>query len=316
MTVYTKDFTLSQNSAFGDITRQIPRIYRGCASKVAADQALRKSHLEAAWLFSQVRATDPKENWRLALLSLLLGDSKNGNRPGVVLVTAQHYGIATEFLDLTNLGPATVFATQKWKTIQRARMYPPGTAFPVIPDELGVIYRYSVHALETTVKLIINLANGMYGTRPLIQEGKAIPISFEQDIALFKDGVYEVFPFFHTHQVCAYSRPLHISNSGLDEDADGLYSVSIREFYPNGLAMRDFILPYFHHMPRPGFAVYGAFMVMEDPFLLLAEWIEGGIPNNPGQYEEYARKLLVGWFCKSMKVLIDNNEVFKKPGDS
>ena len=76
-----------QTSVFGDSTRQVPRAYRRCTSWEDAVQALRRSHLEAAWLFSHVRPPIQQENVRLDLLSLLLGDTTKGKRPGVVLAS-------------------------------------------------------------------------------------------------------------------------------------------------------------------------------------------------------------------------------------
>jgi len=289
----------------GNPARQIPRVYRACKSAEEASQVLGLSHLQTAWLFDKVRLTaqDPT----LQRLTFFVGDVDHCLHPASLLATAQHYGISTELLDLTNLGPAAVFATQQWKTIHEASLYPPGHVFPTTDNRVGFIYRYSIDGLKSSIRMLGNLATGMFGARPLLQEGKVIPVGYEQDVEMFEDGVYEVFPFRQASRPYRYCRPVEIPYSGIDPHVEASFSVAIEHSCPQGLSMRDFVLPPCHFHPHPGPGgptnLMGLLLDSPDPFMILGELIEAGVPQGVANYEQYARRLFGAVFGQSVAVL-------------
>jgi hypothetical protein len=103
-----------QNGTYGpngDFTRQIPAVFRSCETDAAARAALELSRLRIAWIFDRVRAGQKLSIdklgpvWEMHFAALHLGDMSRPQSPSAMLGIAQHYGIPTECLDLTNLDP-------------------------------------------------------------------------------------------------------------------------------------------------------------------------------------------------------------------
>jgi hypothetical protein len=162
-----------QNGVFGpdgDFTRQIPAVFRGCTSPADARKALQKSRRRAAWLFDSVRkaAEIPADDssWSLHFAAMHLGDLSRPQSPSAILGLVQHYGIPTECLDLTNLEPAAVFATQRWLTIDEALSLRPGQLVPPASrGELAFLYRYDVEKLLELGLPVGDLSTGNAGSR-------------------------------------------------------------------------------------------------------------------------------------------------------
>ncbi len=219
-----------QNGLFGPgkhLTRQVPRCYRGCQSKSDSEAALKTCYSLVTWLFGSIVANPMLSGIVLPYISEPPEEKREDlNQVDFDIILAfalaQHYGIGTEFLDLTNLKPAAVFASNEWKSIAIASRFPAGHNFSVKNQKYGFIFRYYVPYLIEHVHRIVDLGTGRFGSRPLIQEGKVASIRFNQDIEMFENGVYDIFPFYHDSKPFKYSPPVTLS----EETCKGLSSQS------------------------------------------------------------------------------------------
>ena len=296
-----------QNGVFGpdgDFTRQIPAVFRGCTSPADARKALRKSRRRAAWLFDSVRkaAQVPADDstWSLPFAAIHLGDLSRPQSPSAILGLVQHYGIPTECLDLTNLEPAAVFATQRWLTIDEALALRPGQLVPPASrGELAFIYRYDVEKLLELGLPVGDLSTGNVGSRPVLQEARSFALDFDQDRQLFAAGAYEVFPFRLSRIPYVYRRPVKPSPILGEEQRMALHGFSDALMAGLPIAIRDLVIPrlFFSEYPENS-GMWRAYLGdRPDPFLVLGRLIERELHRvrDLDSYEPYA-ELLFGDF--------------------
>ena len=278
-----------QNGVYGpngDFTRQIPSVFRGCDEDYAARAALELSRLRIAWIFDRVREGQKRPVdkfgpvWQMHLAALHLGDMNRPQSSPAMLGIAQHYGIPTECLDLTNLDPAAVFATQKWLSIDDALRLAPGTNVP--PDhksERAFIYRYDVEKLIKLGLSVGDLSSGNAGSRPIVQEARTLSLEFNQDLELFAAGAYEVFPFKLSRIPYVYKRPIKPSPLLNEDQRMSLQTVTeaIKANAPT--AIRDLVMPRFFFSPHPFNPESWQAYIGErpDPLLCLGRMIENDL---------------------------------------
>jgi hypothetical protein len=296
----------------GDFKRQIPSVYRNIRRTRDTTAALRRSHLQTAWLFDHLRddrrSTVQNRDHRIALESCAAGMGGNFERPQypiAVLGIAQHYGIATECLDLTNLEPAAIFATQRWLPIRMGAALPSGAIAQLSPDaKFGFIYRYDVRKLLEHNLAAGDLSLGFAGARPVQQEAKALTLDFNQDKQLFNNGVYEIFPFLQTSPF-TYKRPIVPSKLLSEELREGLLSVDSYLTQSHELSMREFIIPPFNFVPnvfnRQTWQV--SFGPRPDAHLILGTLIEEVLPTvkNFRSYRDYAQTLFGEFYGRGLQ---------------
>ena len=290
-----------QNGVFGpngDFTRQIPAVFRRIETDAAARAALELSRLRIAWIFDRVREGQKRPLdklgpvWEMHFAALHLGDMNRPQSPSAMLGIAQHYGIPTECLDLTNLDPAAVFATQKWLRINEALKLEPGTNVP--PDnrsDRGFIYRYDIEKLIRLGLSVGDLSSGNAGSRPIIQEARTLSLEYNQDLELFAAGAYEVFPFKLSQIPYVYKRPIKPSPLLNEDQRMSLQSVTeaIKANAPT--AIRDLVMPRFFFSAHPfNPAAWQAYIgERPDPLLCLGRMIENELheyttANSPTAY--------------------------------
>ena len=294
----------------GDYSRQIPSVFRPCRSEEEARAALERCHLQVAWLFDCVRnCAEPADDaLDLGYAALDLGDLNRPQSPIALLGLAQHYGVATEKLDLTFLDPAAVFATQSWMPIKKARVLPPGACSPV-STEFGVIYRYDTHKLLDAGIAVGDISSGNAGSRPILQEGRLITIQYDQDLELLEAVAYEVFPFRQSHAY-TYSRPIKPSPRLTREQMALVMSASTYHPGPSmmgrsrPIGMRDFVVPSFHFTQSPfnPEAWEVSLGAAPDPYLGLGRLCEEVLPSTDrfDPHEDYARLLFGDFFGRSL----------------
>jgi formylglycine-generating enzyme required for sulfatase activity len=275
-----------QNGAYGpngDFTRQIPAVFRGCETKESAKAALAMSRLRISWIFDRVREgqqlpiDELGPQWELHFAALHLGDLSRPQSPPAMLGIAQHYGIPTENLDLTNLDPAAVFATQRWLSIDEALKLSPGTTVsPDKPAERGFIYRYDTEKLIDLGVPVGDLSSGNAGARPIIQEARSVALDFNQDIDLFAAGGYEVFPFRMSKIPYVYKR--QIKPSPLLTGKQRVVLIDLWEAFRENapVSIRDLVVPRFFFTTQPDSTEPWQAYVGErpDPLLCLGRMIE------------------------------------------
>ena len=290
-----------QNGVFGpngDFTRQIPAVFRGCETDAAARAALELSRLRIAWIFDRVREGQKRPLdklgpvWEMHFAALHLGDMNRPQSPSAMLGIAQHYGIPTECLDLTNLDPAAVFATQKWLRIDEALKLAPGTNVPPgHQSDRGFIYRYDVEKLIRLGLSVGDLSSGNAGSRPIIQEARTLSLEYNQDLELFAAGAYEVFPFKLSQIPYVYKRPIKPSPLLNEDQRSSLQAVTeaIKANAPT--AIRDLVMPRFFFSAHPFKpAAWQAYIgERPDPLLCLGRMIENELhectaANSPTAY--------------------------------
>lgn len=294
-----------QNGVYGpngDFTRQIPSVFRGLETSESARAAVVLSRLRIAWFFDriwqgqQLSIDHLGPQWELHFAALHLGDLNRPQSPGAMLGIAQHYGIPTECLDLTNLDPAAVFATQKWLRIEDALKLPPGTNVRVDgSSNRGFIYRYDTEKLIKLGLTVGDLSSGNAGSRPIIQEARSLALEFNQDLELFAGGAYEVFPFKMSRIPYVYRRPIKPSALLNEDQRMSLQRLTeaIRENAPT--AIRDLVVPRFFFSPQPNNPEAWRAYTGErpDPMFCLGRLIERELSDftTASGPEEYAKLL-------------------------
>jgi formylglycine-generating enzyme required for sulfatase activity len=267
----------------GDFIRQIPAVFRGCSNSKEARAALERSRLRVAWLFDRLRQNlkldvdDSEYNWDMAFCALHLGDLDRPRSAPAMLGIAQHYGVPTENLDLTNLDPAAVFATQRWLQIDEALLLPPGSIWSLDKtSEVAFIYRYDKQKLIKLGVPIGDLSSGNAGSRPILQEGRIIAIDFDQDLELFAQGAYEIFPFRTLAAPYTYRRPIQPSPYLNEDQIYGLHFIYTSQLFEGPVSIRDFAVPVFYFSPHPYNAdAWQAYWGSRpDPFLVLGKLVE------------------------------------------
>jgi len=294
-----------QNGVFGpngDFTRQIPAVFRRCENNASAKAALEQSRLQIAAIFDRIRQGQklPIDNlgpqWEIHFAALHLGDLDRPQSPSAMLGIAQHYGIPTECLDLTNLDPAAVFATQKWPRIDDALKLAPGTDVPTDgSSDRGFIYRYDVEKLIKLGLSVGDLSSGNAGSRPIIQEARSLAMDFNQDLELFAAGAYEVFPFRMSPTPYVYDRPIRPSELLNEEQRMSLQFLSARIQQGLPTAIRDLVVPriFFSAHPYNTEAWQAYTGDRPDPMLCLGRMIERSLDqiSSTGDVGSYARQL-------------------------
>jgi formylglycine-generating enzyme required for sulfatase activity len=272
-------------------------------------------HLSVAWMFDRVRRKSrlsddsDRRSLDLAFAALVLGDLDRPANPAPMLGIAQHYGIATEYLDLTYLDPAAVFATQRWLPLREAVKLLPGSSAPA-PDDtnVGVLYRYDTRRLLAHGVTVGDLSSGNGGSRPILQEARLIGLRYGQDLELLEDGAYEVFPFGQSGPY-TYGRPIRPSPL-LNGDQRRVVELALSYLpaHPFGrsrsVSMRDLVLPSFYLSPDPYNPQAWQLYLGDrpDPFLALGLACEEERPSveDLESLRDYAKLLFGDWFGKSL----------------